>query len=194
MKSRPKCRRRRHSTSFLRPPPPPSSPYSEPAVSLLKSALLAAAIPAALAIVVSVHFLLRVLLAARRRRLRVKVGDALPDVTLYEGQPAHAKSVAVSLREMCAGKTVVLFAVSGAFCDGLHLPSFVDAFAMIQRRGVDTIVCTATNDAAVMYAWGLAAGARIAGIRMLSHARASCAELSASPPRPTRWCARSATR
>lgn len=50
--------------------------------------------------------------------LHVKVGDSIPDVTLFEGQPEYNKANEVNLKALCAGKTVVLFAVPGAFTPG----------------------------------------------------------------------------
>ena len=87
--------------------------------------------------------------------MSISQGDALPDVTVQmmkDGRPGP-----VSLRELTAGKKVVIFAVPGAFtptCSQQHLPGFVNSAADIKAKGVDEIICTSVNDAFVMGAWG----------------------------------------
>ena len=59
--------------------------------------------------------------------------------------------------ELFDGKKVVLFSVPGAFtptCSNNHLPGYVEHAAALKAKGVDTIACTAVNDAFVMHAWG----------------------------------------
>jgi len=54
-------------------------------------------------------------------------------------------------------KRVVLFGVPGAFtstCSEKHLPGFVNRAPELKSKGVDLIACIATNDHAVMGAWG----------------------------------------
>lgn len=91
----------------------------------------------------------------------VKAGDALPaDVKLMEMGEAGPKPVTVG--ELTKGKTVVLFAVPGAFtptCSMKHLPGFVTKSSDIRGKGVDEIVCLSVNDAFVMGAWGKEQGA-----------------------------------
>ena len=86
----------------------------------------------------------------------IKTGDALPaDVKLMEMGEGGPKPVTVG--ELTQGKTVVLFAVPGAFtptCSMKHLPGFVQNAATIRAKGVDSIVCLSVNDAFVMGAWG----------------------------------------
>lgn len=92
--------------------------------------------------------------------MSISQGDAVPDVTVQmmnDGRPGP-----VSLRDLTAGKKVVLFAVPGAFtptCSLQHLPGFVDKADEIKAKGVDEIICTAVNDAFVMDAWGKSASA-----------------------------------
>ena len=105
----------------------------------------------------------------------VKVGDAIPDVTLMEGQADYEKPKPVSLAELCRGKKVAIFAVPGAFtpgCSKSHLPSFIDAQADLKAKGVDLTICVATNDAYVMEAWGRTSGGADAGIMFLSDSNA----------------------
>src|SRR3981081_3047527 len=63
----------------------------------------------------------------------------------------------VSTDDIFKGKKVVVFAVPGAFtptCSAKHLPGFVQNADLFKSKGVDSIVCTAVNDAFVMGAWG----------------------------------------
>jgi peroxiredoxin len=93
--------------------------------------------------------------------MAIKAGDTLPaDVKLMEMGDAGPKQVTVG--ELTKGRTVVLFAVPGAFtptCSMKHLPGFVDKAGDIRGKGVDEIVCLSVNDAFVMGAWGKEHGA-----------------------------------
>jgi len=83
----------------------------------------------------------------------VKVGTKLPDVTLMEGQADYGKPEAVKLLDLIKGKKVAIFAVPGAFtpgCSKSHLPSFITAKEELAAKGVEMIICVATNDAFVM--------------------------------------------
>lgn len=82
----------------------------------------------------------------------IKVGDKLPEATLYEGSPANG----VNTAELTKGKTVVLFGVPGAFtpaCTNSHLPGYIEKAAEMKAGGVDEIVCMAVNDPFVTGAW-----------------------------------------
>ena len=63
----------------------------------------------------------------------------------------------VSTAELCGdGKTVVLFAVPGAFtptCSLKHLPGFIKLADEMKDAGADDVVCVSVNDAFVMRAW-----------------------------------------
>jgi glutaredoxin/glutathione-dependent peroxiredoxin len=93
--------------------------------------------------------------------MAIKAGDTLPaDMKLMEMGDAGPKQVTVG--ELTKGRTVVLFAVPGAFtptCSMKHLPGFVEKAADIRGKGVDEIVCLSVNDAFVMGAWGKEHGA-----------------------------------
>jgi peroxiredoxin len=76
----------------------------------------------------------------------------------------------VSIGELTKGRTVVFFAVPGAFtptCSMKHLPGFVEKSGDLRKKGVDEIVCLSVNDPFVMGAWGKdqAAGGKV---RMLA--------------------------
>ena len=93
--------------------------------------------------------------------MAIKAGETLPaDTKLMEMGDAGPKQVTVG--ELTKGKTVVLFAVPGAFtptCSMKHLPGFVDKAGDIRGKGVDEIICLSVNDAFVMGAWGKEHGA-----------------------------------
>ena len=92
----------------------------------------------------------------------IKVGDTLPACKLMEyvaveGEGCSIGPAPVELPAALAGKTVVLFAVPGAFtptCSEKHLPGYVEQAEAFKAAGVDEIWCLAVNDAFVMGAWG----------------------------------------
>jgi 2-Cys peroxiredoxin 5 len=103
--------------------------------------------------------------------MTIEVGQKLPAATLHETNPRDAVDVAA----LTAGKTVVLFAVPGAFtpgCSKTHLPGYVEQADALKAKGVDAIVCVAVNDAFVMQAWGEAHGAT-GKVRMLADPQAA---------------------
>ncbi|GHB21950.1 peroxiredoxin [Pseudovibrio japonicus] len=84
----------------------------------------------------------------------IQVGDKLPSATFKS--LSIDGPVNVSSDELFEGKTVVLFAVPGAFtptCHLNHLPGFIDNAEAIKAKGVDTIAVVSVNDAFVMGAW-----------------------------------------
>lgn len=86
--------------------------------------------------------------------MTITVGSELPEVTLFRATGDGPQ--AVSSKEFFAGRKVVLFAVPGAFtptCSAKHLPGFVSKSDEIKAKGVDEIVCLASNDAFVLQAW-----------------------------------------
>jgi peroxiredoxin len=89
--------------------------------------------------------------------MAIKSGDKLPAgtfKTMTKEGPQNLTS-----EQLFKGKTVVLFAVPGAFtptCDAKHLPGFVEKAAEIKAKGVDTVACLSVNDVFVMNAWGKA--------------------------------------
>lgn len=90
----------------------------------------------------------------------IKVGDRLPSTTFREMTPDGPAPKTTD--EIFKGKTIVLFAVPGAFtptCHKNHLPGFVNNAGAIKAKGVDAIAVTAVNDVFVMDAWKKASGA-----------------------------------
>lgn len=90
----------------------------------------------------------------------IAVGDRLPDATFKVRTPDGLKDLTV--KELTAGKKVVLFAVPGAFtptCHAKHVPSYLANLEALKAKGVDQVCCVAVNDAFVLDAWGKQTGA-----------------------------------
>lgn len=86
--------------------------------------------------------------------MTLKTGDRIPDIALTVVE--DEKPASVPAKDFFAGKTVVLFAVPGAFtptCSARHLPGFKDHAADFSAKGVDVVACTSVNDYFVMKAW-----------------------------------------
>lgn len=86
--------------------------------------------------------------------LNNREGQRIPNVifkTRRDGQ-----FVDVSSDELFKGRTVVLFALPGAFtptCSSSHLPRYNELAEVFHANGVDDIICLSVNDAFVMDAW-----------------------------------------
>ena len=92
--------------------------------------------------------------------MTIKVGDTLPE-TKFKIMTADGPAERSS-SDLFAGRTVVLFAVPGAFtptCHNNHLPGFVEHADTILSKGVDEIAVVSVNDVFVMNAWAKATGA-----------------------------------
>ena len=117
--------------------------------------------------------------------MAIKAGDRMPAgkfKVMGDNGPQD-----LSTAQLFDGKRVVLFSVPGAFtptCNAKHLPGFLEQFASIRAKGIDTVACMAVNDVFVMNAWGKSAGVADK-IKMLAdgngdYARALGLELDAS--------------
>jgi peroxiredoxin len=87
--------------------------------------------------------------------MTIQVGDKIPSATLKVKTSEGIQDL--TTEELFGGKTVVLFAVPGAFtptCSAKHLPGFVSHADEFKSKGIDTIACLSVNDAFVMDAWG----------------------------------------
>ncbi len=92
--------------------------------------------------------------------MAIRVGDSIPSMKLMMANPDGPKETTTD--EVFKGKKVVLFAVPGAFtptCSVKHLPGFVQQAEALKAKGVDTVACTAVNDAFVLSAWAKSQGA-----------------------------------
>lgn len=113
----------------------------------------------------------------------IEVGQSLPQVTLYEYREVEAEGCSigpnpVDAAKAAAGKTVLLFALPGAFtptCSAQHLPGYVQQAEALRAKGVDEIWCVSVNDAFVMHAWGKASQVG-ATVRMLADGSADLAK------------------
>ena len=91
----------------------------------------------------------------------IKVGESLPAATLMEFAEVEGNGCSlgpnpVDVKKACAGKTIALFALPGAFtptCSARHVPGYVENFAAFKDAGVDEIWCVSVNDVFVMGAW-----------------------------------------
>jgi len=86
--------------------------------------------------------------------MTIKVGEHLPEATLYEMSDEGSKPVSVT--ELSKGKRVVIFGLPGAFtptCSAQHVPSYVATVDQFKAKKIDEIVCLSVNDAFVMGAW-----------------------------------------
>ncbi len=113
----------------------------------------------------------------------IKVGDQLPAVTLMEYSEVEGGGCSlgpnpVDIAAASAGKTIVIFALPGAFtptCSAKHVPSYLENHAALMAAGVAEIWCLSVNDAFVMGAW--ARDQKVAGkIRMLADGDAAFAK------------------
>jgi glutaredoxin/glutathione-dependent peroxiredoxin len=86
--------------------------------------------------------------------MAIKVGDKLPDATFTTMTAEGPKPMTTA--EFFGGKKVALFAVPGAYtptCHKQHMPGFVDRAEELQKKGFDTVACTAVNDIFVLTNW-----------------------------------------
>lgn len=85
----------------------------------------------------------------------IKVGDRLPNATLYELTDDGLQRR--SLNDLTRGRRVVIIGLPGAFtpvCSTRHVPSYVERYPELKAQAVDEILCVSVNDAWVMREWG----------------------------------------
>ena len=101
--------------------------------------------------------------------MSIQIGQALPVGTLYRRGESGLEEI--STTALFAQRTVVIFAVPGAFtptCSDEHLPGFMVNADALKAAGVDEIVCLAVNDPFVMRAWAQAHDVDASDITFLS--------------------------
>lgn len=83
-----------------------------------------------------------------------KEGQAVPQITFPTRQ--NDEWVNVTTDELFKGKTVIVFALPGAFtptCSSTHLPRYNELAPVFKANGIDDIICMSVNDTFVMNAW-----------------------------------------
>ncbi|KAF0895682.1 hypothetical protein E2562_014301 [Oryza meyeriana var. granulata] len=96
----------------------------------------------------------------------IAVGDKLRDATLSYFDSLDGELKTVTVRDLTAGKKVVLFTVPGTFtpnCTQKHVPGFVAKAGELRAKGVDTMACVSVNDTFMMRSPCAAAAAESAG-------------------------------
>jgi glutaredoxin-like protein len=81
-------------------------------------------------------------------------GKNIPQVTFHTRQGNDW--VDVTSEQLFKGKTVIVFALPGAFtptCSSTHLPRYNELAPVFAANGVDEIICLSVNDTFVMNAW-----------------------------------------
>ncbi len=84
----------------------------------------------------------------------IEIGQNFPD---FKVKASVGGEILEVTQDLLKGKTVVLFAVPGAFtptCNNEHLPSYVQNYDVFKAKGVDIIACLAANDVFVLMGWG----------------------------------------
>ena len=91
----------------------------------------------------------------------IKIGDSLPDATVFEttefGEACPVAPQKVGVAEAAKGKRVVIFGLPGAYtptCSAKHLPGYLDKLDELRGKGIDEVWCVSVNDGSVMAAWG----------------------------------------
>ncbi|MEJ2308113.1 MAG: glutathione peroxidase [Gammaproteobacteria bacterium] len=86
--------------------------------------------------------------------LENREGQNVPQVTFRTRQ--EHEWVDVTTDEVFKGKTVIVFALPGAFtptCSSTHVPRYNQMAPVFKENGVDEIICISVNDAFVMNEW-----------------------------------------
>jgi peroxiredoxin len=91
----------------------------------------------------------------------IKIGDRIPDATLFEstefGEACPVAPQRISVAEQTSGKRIVIFGLPGAYtptCSAKHVPGYVERYDQLRGKKVDEIWCVSVNDGYVMAAWG----------------------------------------
>ena len=87
-------------------------------------------------------------------KLQNREGQSIPSV-VFRTRRDH-EWVDVTSDEIFRGRTVVVFALPGAFtptCSSTHVPRYNQLAPALMRHGVDEIICVSVNDAFVMNEW-----------------------------------------
>lgn len=86
--------------------------------------------------------------------LKNREGQKIPEITFKIRDNGSWKEV--NTNDLFAGKTVVVFALPGAFtptCSSSHVPGYNELAPTFKQNGVDDIICISVNDTFVMNEW-----------------------------------------
>ncbi len=86
--------------------------------------------------------------------LENRTGQQVPQVTFHTRR--DHEWIDVTTDEIFKGKTVVVFALPGAFtptCSSTHVPRYNQLAPVFRQHGVDEVVCISVNDPFVMNEW-----------------------------------------
>jgi peroxiredoxin len=94
--------------------------------------------------------------------MTIKVGDTLPEGQLQEFIEVETAGCSLGpntfdVRDIAKGKKIAVFGLPGAYtptCSAKHVPSYLQHYDALKKKGVDEIWCLSVNDAFVMGAWG----------------------------------------
>ena len=81
-------------------------------------------------------------------------GQSIPQVTFRTRENHEWRDV--SSDEIFKAKTIVVFALPGAFtptCSSTHVPRYNQLAPTLKQQGVDEVICVSVNDAFVMNEW-----------------------------------------
>ena len=115
--------------------------------------------------------------------MTIKVGDRLPEGNVQEFIEVEGNGCTVGpntfkVQDATKGKKIAIFGLPGAFtptCSAKHVPSYLQNFDALKKKGVDEIWCFAVNDPFVMGAW--ARDQKTAGkVRMMADGSADFAK------------------
>ena len=93
--------------------------------------------------------------------MTIKVGDKLPEGKVQEFIEVEGNGCSVGpntfdVQQQAKGKKIIIFGLPGAFtptCSAKHVPSYLNTYDALKKKGVDEIWCFAVNDPFVMGAW-----------------------------------------
>jgi peroxiredoxin (alkyl hydroperoxide reductase subunit C) len=92
--------------------------------------------------------------------MTIQPGDRIPSMKVMLATPDGPQES--STDALFGKRKAILFGVPGAFtptCSEKHLPSYLDQFAALTAKGIESIVCLSVNDVFVMRAWAKLTGA-----------------------------------
>jgi len=86
--------------------------------------------------------------------MKLKNGEKLPNskVFIFDKDPKET-----SIKQIIGEDKVIIFGLPGAFtptCSSKHLPGFIEATDLLNKKNIKKVICISVNDPFVMDAWG----------------------------------------